>query len=580
MSKEKEVIEQAVKLSTVGDFPTAIDLLLKIGAPESPGEVNYYLGFWYYKMGEMEKGRQFFQLSIQDSTSPFAYRSLHNLASICKRHSDLNEQVNGFKLLENALGMTIEQELPDEQEQTLSKMARYLLELDLYDSLGITETGLDWKEFNNKLPSFDRSSIPFKNGLTSVLTGLFCGYYLQSINKMVYHFANAIQMFESEPQMIVFIANLQQSIFIRAPVSPPDDFPTMKPTQEKDDLTRLIKVGAALNSELDLDKLLELVVDNIIEITTAERGFLMLAENNDLQFRIARDNKNTPLTQANFMISHTITKAVFETGNPILIADVEDGSSWILTQSVLDLHLKSMLCVPLKTSDKIIGLIYVDNSIQSSRFGQRELDLLTTLAGQTTIAIENARMYGHLEELVDERTADLSQANVELERMARTDPLTRLPNRRDFMEKMGHEVAVAERNGRTFVLVIADIDKFKQCNDTFGHDCGDSILVSVSTLLKKSIRKQDYVGRWGGEEFILMFPDTDWAGGEKVANKVRKKIEDYTFDYNGTSIKITMTFGVCVFDKSHGVDECLKRADEALYRGKEAGRNRVVLANE
>ena len=96
----------------------------------------------------------------------------------------------------------------------------------------------------------------------------------------------------------------------------------------------------------------------------------------------------------------------------------------------------------------------------------------------------------------------------------------------------------------------------------------------------KTIRKQDYVGRWGGEEFLLLFPETDLEGGQIITEKIRKRIADSVYEFNVLMMSVTMTFGICLYDKSLGIDECLKRADNALYRGKEAGRNQVVSANE
>jgi len=163
-----------------------------------------------------------------------------------------------------------------------------------------------------------------------------------------------------------------------------------------------------------------------------------------------------------------------------------------------------------------------------------------------------------------------------MEQMARIDPLTQLSNRRDLMEKIMHQKSFADRNSRPFVLALADIDKFKNINDLHGHDCGDFVLVSISNLLKEIIRKQDIVGRWGGEEFLLCFPETDMKGGQLIAEKIRQSIADKRYVFNNVSFNLSITIGLSLYSSPGNVEHNIKQADIALYQGKENGRNRVV----
>ncbi len=171
------------------------------------------------------------------------------------------------------------------------------------------------------------------------------------------------------------------------------------------------------------------------------------------------------------------------------------------------------------------------------------------------------------------------QMNKKLNEIARIDPLTKLSNRRDIIEKIEHEKKRFERNKKPFVLVMCDIDDFKSVNDRYGHDCGDYVLVLVSATMKKMIRKQDTVGRWGGEEFLFLLPETDLDGGKLISEKVRKRIENMKFDFNNVIIPVTLTFGVSVFNELINIDLCIKKADQALYVGKESGKNCVILEN-
>lgn len=165
---------------------------------------------------------------------------------------------------------------------------------------------------------------------------------------------------------------------------------------------------------------------------------------------------------------------------------------------------------------------------------------------------------------------------IELEKIAKTDPLTQLPNRRAVLEQINYETARFKRNAEPFTIVISDIDDFKNVNDTYGHDAGDKVLTALSNLIKKTIRQQDICARWGGEEFLFLFPGTDRKGGKTISDKIRMKIEKENIEYKGSSISITMTFGICTFSEALTVDECITNADKALYEGKKLGKNRSV----
>ena len=164
----------------------------------------------------------------------------------------------------------------------------------------------------------------------------------------------------------------------------------------------------------------------------------------------------------------------------------------------------------------------------------------------------------------------------QMEALANTDLLTGLPNRRGAFSLVNAQHALFTRNGSRFSLVLADIDHFKLFNDTFGHDCGDYVLTEVARLLKQRLRAYDLVARWGGEEFLFMFPNTDAATATQIANAIRSIVEASRFDFDDRQLSVTMTFGVAEHGENHSIDGTIKLADDALYAGKQAGRNRVV----
>lgn len=161
-------------------------------------------------------------------------------------------------------------------------------------------------------------------------------------------------------------------------------------------------------------------------------------------------------------------------------------------------------------------------------------------------------------------------------RMASTDPLTGLPNRRTFVHAAKNELERARRYGHTAAALLIDIDHFKRVNDTHGHDVGDLALQAVSRLLDNACRASDKPCRYGGEEFAMLLPETDEHGAQTVAEKIRAMVEAATIDTGQTHLRVTCSIGMAVWrGQDDPLDDLLKRADTALYEAKETGRNQV-----
>lgn len=169
---------------------------------------------------------------------------------------------------------------------------------------------------------------------------------------------------------------------------------------------------------------------------------------------------------------------------------------------------------------------------------------------------------------------ELEEKNTELQRIATTDHLTGLSNRGRVEECLHWEVNRSDRFKHPFGMILFDIDRFKEVNDTYGHQVGDDVLIEIAGVVEGSIREIDICGRWGGEEFLIICPETDESGTLRLAENLRKVIENHSFPVVG---KKTASFGVTAFRHGDGVDEMIRRADAALYQAKESGRNQVVL---
>lgn len=161
----------------------------------------------------------------------------------------------------------------------------------------------------------------------------------------------------------------------------------------------------------------------------------------------------------------------------------------------------------------------------------------------------------------------------ETERLTLIDPLTQVGNRRCFVQVLKEELAKSRRYNHPVSLIILDIDHFKQINDKWGHQAGDSVLKELSSLLIAHVRSTDYLARWGGEEFAIVLPESTLANGVITAEKLRKSIEEYPFSINQ---HVTCSFGVIQCREDESVDSAIEKADEKLYAAKEGGRNKVI----
>ena len=173
---------------------------------------------------------------------------------------------------------------------------------------------------------------------------------------------------------------------------------------------------------------------------------------------------------------------------------------------------------------------------------------------------------------------NLSISRATIQEMAIRDELTGLYNRRHVRELLEHEKNRSLRGGDIFCLAMLDIDYFKNVNDTYGHHAGDVVLKTVATTIKTTMRNTEFCGRYGGEEFLIILPQTDIKGAFIGAERVRTNIENTLFPDIGPDFKITVSIGLSEYKMEKDIDDVIARADEALYRAKKGGRNRVEFA--
>jgi diguanylate cyclase (GGDEF)-like protein len=246
-------------------------------------------------------------------------------------------------------------------------------------------------------------------------------------------------------------------------------------------------------------------------------------------------------------------------------------------------HIFSAGQFPITFHDQFLGVLRVASQ-RPRGFPPREVDVLSSFAAQLAVALEAVEMYKSLAESERQlkRYAEELQASMEVQhRLARTDPLTGVPNRRYVDEIVRGECPRAARHKTPLSVALVDVDFFKEVNDTYGHKAGDEALVQLGDLARRSCRRGDVVGRYGGDEFLFVLPKADLRAALKFANRFRANVANHVFSLSPeASTRMTVSAGVAGLDPEipEKPSALIKQADEALYEAKAKGRNRTASA--
>lgn len=162
------------------------------------------------------------------------------------------------------------------------------------------------------------------------------------------------------------------------------------------------------------------------------------------------------------------------------------------------------------------------------------------------------------------------------EQQAKQDQLTKLPNRRGMLESLKYEYHRSQRSQRPMTLLLVDVDHFKLINDSHGHDIGDRVLQQLAEVLSNSMRKQDIAARWGGEEFLIMLPETNQLEAATLAERLRQAVAAYPFTTDDSTIRVCISGGLCEVQLEGSIERAISLADKRLYQAKDAGRNRII----
>jgi diguanylate cyclase (GGDEF)-like protein len=342
--------------------------------------------------------------------------------------------------------------------------------------------------------------------------------------------------------------------------------------QTHSQLELLQTIGIQLNSITNLEKLLAIIVQEVKNTLHYDSAAIFLKQGEHLVLKAITKEFPPEMIGLKIPIGQGVTGRCAREEKVINIGDIPNYSDYI--PSGIE-GIQSEIASPLLFENKLAGVLTIESKRKNS-FDTDDIRLLTILCSQIAVAIRNANLYA------------------ELERLAITDPLTGLYNYRYYHNRLAGEMARASRYRHPLSQILIDLDDFKRVNDLHGHLAGDEVLKTVAQLIRKNIRKYDentlmeeaeidIAARYGGEELIIILPETDAEGAIQTAERLRKLLAEQVFrevNLNNADINlnpVTGSFGVTSYIKGESPEAFLQRTDQAMYEAKRLGKNQVFF---
>ena len=326
-------------------------------------------------------------------------------------------------------------------------------------------------------------------------------------------------------------------------------------------LTDVVKTA---NSILEPRKVIELVVEKIRELIPSEAWSLLMVdeEKQELVFEAALGAKGRDVSAFRLKLGEGVAGWVAQTGQPTIVNDAAHDPRFAhKVDARTQFQTRSILCAPLVSRGRTIGVLEIINK-RGGPFNRADLELVLTLVEPCAIAIENAILFQRTEQLTI------------------TDDLTRLFNSRYLNLYLGREIKRCKRHGIPLSVIFLDLDGFKGINDQYGHLAGSGTLTEVGKILAEGVRESDILARYGGDEFVVVLPETPASGALVIAERLRRAIEEHRFlEPQGIAARISASFGISTYpDHALSPEGLIQKADQAMYRVKEREKNGIEVA--
>ncbi|MBI2425661.1 MAG: GGDEF domain-containing protein [Candidatus Hydrogenedentes bacterium] len=348
---------------------------------------------------------------------------------------------------------------------------------------------------------------------------------------------------------------------------------------------RLLDITAQINQGVFINDVLDYVYENFRPVIPYDRMGFSLIEDDGKVLRAHWSRSDSASIQIGNGYAQPLKgsslERILQTGEPRVINDLEAHLAAhpesAATKLILAEGIRSSLTCPLFALGKAVGFLFFSSN-EKNTYKDMHQHLFCRVASQIAMIVEKSRLYEDLYNL----NHDLMEARNALAHQATHDGLTKLWNRGAILELLEKELARAKRAQRGIAVIMADVDRFKQINDSFGHLAGDDVLRAVAARLAEASRKEDSVGRYGGEEFLVILSTSDLSRVEATADRYLNQVASSPVHVADVQIQVTVSVGVGVAmdPNAEGVTatNLIKMADAALYRAKDGGRNRIEVS--
>jgi len=328
----------------------------------------------------------------------------------------------------------------------------------------------------------------------------------------------------------------------------------------------LARLSQRINS-LDLDQIIRVAVLELPEVVDARRASLYFYDASDDRLVLQGHSHDASIAERvdlpanpNSPMAHAVRR-----GEVLMVGEFHafQQASGLIVERPFEDRYDSDSCIvaPLKASGRVFGVLNLADKTDGSPFDPEiDLPVIEQAVELIGASIYNVQLYR------------------EMEHRAKSDPLTGLANRRALEETLTRETNRAQRYGSSLAILMADVDGLKDVNDRLGHPAGDAVLRNLATILLEAVRRVDLPGRWAGDEFLVILPDTTGAQAEQLARRLHRRTHQQPARLNGAEVPATLSIGLTGYTKDDTAETLLRRVDQALYRAKETGRDGIATA--